>query len=114
VRKIWRRYNVIENGWSHQAGFLWGVIFPWVAALPLLYQPGALNQFISFSSLLFVSFTDFIVPWCLYITLQRDALKSGTATDRGGDIQRGLIRAQQYAWGPRWPVPQGGGGGGGL
>ena len=24
-------------------GFLWGVLFPWVAALPLLYQSDALN-----------------------------------------------------------------------
>ena len=56
------RYNMVENGFSHRTGFLWGVLFPWVAALPLLYQPNALNQFINFSSLVFVSFTDFIVP----------------------------------------------------
>ena len=54
------KYNVIENGFSHRTGFLWGVLFPWVAALPLLYQPNALNQFIGFSSLIFVSFTDFM------------------------------------------------------
>ena len=53
---------MVENGFSHRTGFLWGVLFPWVAALPLLYQPNALNQFINFSSLVFVSFTDFIVP----------------------------------------------------
>lgn len=40
-------------------------------ALPLLYQPNALSQFITFSSLIFVSFTDFIVPWGLYIILQQ-------------------------------------------
>jgi hypothetical protein len=45
------RYNVVENGFSNTFGFLWGVLFPWVAALPLLYQPDALNQFITFSSL---------------------------------------------------------------
>jgi hypothetical protein len=45
------KYNVIENGFSKTAGFIWGVLFPWVAALPLLYQPNALNQFITFSSL---------------------------------------------------------------
>ena len=51
-----------ENGFGATFGFLWGVLFPWLAALPLLYQPNALNQFINFSSLVFVSFTDFIVP----------------------------------------------------
>ncbi len=45
------RYNVVENGFSNTFGFLWGVLFPWVAALPLLNQPDALNQFITFSSL---------------------------------------------------------------
>ena len=54
------RYNVMENGFSHAFGFFWGVVFPWVVALPLLYQPNALNQFIGFSSLIFVSFTDFM------------------------------------------------------
>ena len=50
---------------------MWGVIFPWVIALPLLWQPAALAQFINFSSLIFVSFTDFIVPFCLYVTHQK-------------------------------------------
>ena len=47
--------NVQENGFGPAFGFLWGVLFPWLAALPLLYQPNALNQFITFSSLVFVS-----------------------------------------------------------
>jgi hypothetical protein len=50
-------------------------------------QPNALNQFISFSSLIFVSFTDFVVPWCLYIALQRgDAAGGG-----GANLQQGLL-----------------------
>ena len=65
------KYNCIENGWSTRSAVLWGVVFPWVASLPLLYQPNALNQFINFSSLFFVSFTDFIVPWTLYIMMIR-------------------------------------------
>eukprot|EP00049_Salpingoeca_infusionum_P013279 m.247901 g.247901 ORF g.247901 m.247901 type:complete len:614 (-) comp15402_c1_seq1:776-2617(-) len=65
------KYNCIENGWSKRAAFVWGVLFPWIVAIPLLYQPDALNQFITFSSLIFVSFTDFIVPWGLYIILQK-------------------------------------------
>jgi hypothetical protein len=53
-----------------------------VLALPLLYQPGSLNQFITYSSLLFVSFTDFIVPWGLYIQLQQE--HQADARDRCG------------------------------
>ncbi|EDQ86967.1 uncharacterized protein MONBRDRAFT_27795 [Monosiga brevicollis MX1] len=64
------KYNMLENGFSKGFSSFWGVIFPWVVALPLLYQPDALNQFITFSSLIFVSFTDFIVPWALYMVLQ--------------------------------------------
>jgi hypothetical protein len=51
------KYNMVENGFSHRFSFFWGVIFPWLVALPLLYQPDALNQFITFSSLIFVSCT---------------------------------------------------------
>jgi len=65
------KYNLVENGFSNQAGLLWGVVFPWVAALPLLYMPNLLAQFVNFTSLLFVSFTDFIVPFSLYVILQR-------------------------------------------
>merc|ERR1712183_28824 len=39
-------------------------------------MPNALAQFVNFTSLIFVSFTDFIVPWALYIVLQRQ--KHGT------------------------------------
>jgi len=63
------KYNCIENGMSRRFSFFWGIIFPWLAAAPLLYQPGALAQVITFSSLFFVSFTDFLVPWCLYIVM---------------------------------------------
>eukprot|EP00730_Choanoeca_flexa_P018279 TRINITY_DN8881_c0_g1_i1.p1 TRINITY_DN8881_c0_g1~~TRINITY_DN8881_c0_g1_i1.p1 ORF type:complete len:563 (+),score=76.04 TRINITY_DN8881_c0_g1_i1:157-1845(+) len=49
------KYNMVENGFSHAFSFFWGVVFPWLVALPLLYQPDALNQFITFSSLIFVS-----------------------------------------------------------
>jgi len=69
------KYNCIENGFSKRFATLWGVIFPWVAAAPLLYQPGALATIINFSSLFFVSFTDFIVPWCLYIVMNQKEFK---------------------------------------
>ena len=38
------QYNLIENGFSDKVGFLWGVLFPWLAALPLIYQPNVLAQ----------------------------------------------------------------------
>jgi len=50
--------------------FLWGVVFPWIVSLPLINQPDALNNFISYSSLIFVSVTDFVLPLCLYIAVQ--------------------------------------------
>lgn len=64
------KYNLVENGMSERAGFLWGVVFPWLTAFPLLYMPDILAQFVNFTSLVFVSFTDFIVPFALYYKLQ--------------------------------------------
>ena len=69
------KYNCIENGFSTKFSNFWGVLFPWIAAAPLLYQPGALATIINFSSLFFVSFTDFIVPWCLYIVMNQKEFK---------------------------------------
>jgi len=65
------KYNLMENGFSKRAGFLWGVVFPWAAAFPLLYMPNALAQFVNLSSLVFVSFTDFVVPCVIYGSLLR-------------------------------------------
>jgi len=43
-------------------------------------------QLVNFSSLFFVSFTDFIVPWCLYIVMIRNSARhSGAAA--AGSIQ---------------------------
>ena len=75
------KYNCIENGWNQSFSFMWGVVFPWVISIPLLYQPGALNQFISYTSLIFVSFTDFMVPWMLYYKLQKDNNKETMEDD---------------------------------
>ena len=61
------KYNCLENGWSKPLSNAWAILFPWIIAVPLLYQPGAIATFINFTSLFFVSFTDFVVPWCLYI-----------------------------------------------
>ena len=106
------KYNCIENGFSRTFAFCWGVLFPWLFALPLLYQPNALNQFINFSSLIFVSFTDFIVPWALYYTMvQREATKS--RIENQGLINSDLLTRtrsnrlvvhEHYAIPPSWGV----------
>ena len=61
----------LAAGFSPRVGFIWGVLFPWGCALPLLYMPDVLAQVVNFTSLVFVSFTDFIVPFCLFVNLQR-------------------------------------------
>jgi len=70
------KYNLVENGYTDSAGFFWGVLFPWLIAFPLLYMPNVLAQFVNFTSLIFVSFTDFIVPFSLYVELQHRQLES--------------------------------------
>jgi len=65
------KYNLIENGFSTKSALWWGVFFPWVVSFPLLYTPNALSQFVNFTSLIFVSFTDFIVPCVLYVKLRK-------------------------------------------
>merc|ERR1712100_502133 len=64
------KYNLQENGFSTRAAFFWGVVFPWIAAFPLVHLPNVLAQVINFTSLVFVSFTSFIVPFVLYFKLQ--------------------------------------------
>ena len=49
VYSIVIKYNCVENGFSHRFSFAWGVLLPWIVALPLVYQPNALNQFVNFS-----------------------------------------------------------------
>eukprot|EP00966_Prymnesium_polylepis_P238759 5521898-Prymnesium_polylepis.1 len=61
-------------------GFMWGVLFPWVISLPLLYIPDMLADVINLTSLIFVSFTDFIVPFCLFVHLQRRHRKQHNTT----------------------------------
>ncbi len=65
------KYNCLENGLSPVLSNFWGIIFPWVVALPLMQMPNAFNIVLQFSSNIFVAFTDFILPCCLYYVLQR-------------------------------------------
>eukprot|EP00040_Diaphanoeca_grandis_P030813 m.182974 g.182974 ORF g.182974 m.182974 type:complete len:581 (+) comp32140_c0_seq2:152-1894(+) len=85
------KYNCLENGWSKSSAVAWGVFFPWMVAVPLLYMPDALSQFITFSSLIFVSFTDFIVPWCLYIIMVRKQTQSMVIQPSLKDFDTGPI-----------------------
>jgi hypothetical protein len=99
------KYNMMENGFSKTTSFLWGVIFPWIFAFPLLYMPSVLAQFVNFTSLVFVSFTDFIVPWALYVELQkgRDSGVSEESSFVAGmseEAREAEVRAH-YAI-PRW------------
>jgi len=80
------KYNLIENGMGGGQAFFWGVIFPWATAFPLLYMPNILAQFVNFTSLVFVSFTDFIVPFSLYVILQRRQANS----ERRGSPRRNM------------------------
>lgn len=72
------KYNMMENGFSRPISFFWGAVFPWLIGFPLLYMPNFLAQFVNFTSLVFVSFTDFIVPWALYVKLQNKRDLEGT------------------------------------
>merc|ERR1712014_375349 len=86
------KYNMVENGFSKTTGFVWGVVFPWVTAFPLFYMPNALAQFVNFTSLIFVSFTDFIVPWALYIVLQRQQRGTNECAARAVFLAREVER----------------------
>jgi len=88
------KYNLIENGMSETYGFLWGVIFPWIISFPLLYMPNVLAQFVNLTSLVFVSFTDFIVPFALYIVLQnrqKESQRGAHADEETGSKTENLL-----------------------
>eukprot|EP00908_Phaeocystis_cordata_P004456 Transcript_14838.p1 GENE.Transcript_14838~~Transcript_14838.p1 ORF type:complete len:611 (+),score=262.14 Transcript_14838:70-1902(+) len=106
------KYNLVENGFSARLGFLWGVLFPWLAAFPLLYMPNILSQFINFTSLLFVSFTDFIVPFSLYVVLQRKLRTDKLASDASLDASHASSLSCASWHGARSTLLASGGGGG--
>jgi len=94
------KYNLIENGFSDKVGFLWGVLFPWLAALPLIYQPNMLAQFVNISSLIFVSFTDFIVPFALYIVLMREQRRDDRSRTFTASLQSSVQSTRTGLLGP--------------
>jgi len=87
------KYNLVENGISDRVSFLWGVVFPWAISMPLLYMPNILAQFVNFTSLLFVSFTDFIVPFTLYIVMQRRSVARGLEPETPSAVMPGAASA---------------------
>lgn len=86
------KYNMIENGFSRTTGFVWAVLFPWTVGFPLLYMPNVLAQFVNFTSLIFVTFTDFVVPLALYINLQRRRRQGGGAGAVAVSVNTGAAR----------------------
>merc|ERR1712232_296376 len=63
------KYNMMENGFSESTGLWWGVVFPWILGLPLVYMPGLLQTFLNLTSIVFVTFTDFVVPCALFVVV---------------------------------------------
>jgi amino acid permease len=104
------KYNLIENGFSNRAGFAWGVLFPWMLAFPLLYMPNALAQFLNYTSLTFVTFTDFIVPLALYIKLQRQRSERVDLSENNSVLGQELVDEgihAHYAFPRTWALSPG-------
>lgn len=104
------KYNLLENGFSQTAGFVWSVLFPWLLGFPLLYMPNVLAQFVNFTSLFFVTFTDFIVPLALYINLQKMRGADESQDENNSTLDQHLINegvAAHYAFPRSWGLSQG-------
>lgn len=104
------KYNMLENGFSQSSSFSWAVLFPWLIAFPLLYMPDALAQFINFTSLVFVTFTDFVVPLFLYRALQQQREQSEANTEQQSVLSSGLADQgvhAHYAFPKRWTCSTG-------
>uniref|UniRef100_A0A7S2QLR0 Amino acid transporter transmembrane domain-containing protein n=1 Tax=Zooxanthella nutricula TaxID=1333877 RepID=A0A7S2QLR0_9DINO len=77
------KYNMLEHGFSRSFSYFWGVMLPWIIAAPISYMPNVLSQLINISSLVFVTFTDFIVPLAIYAKLQK--------AQRGGCSRKEIV-----------------------
>merc|ERR1712078_542018 len=64
------RYNMLENGFSYNFSYFWGALLPWLVAIPLLYMPNFIAEFINITSLIFLTVTDFVVPLLIYKKVQ--------------------------------------------
>eukprot|EP01094_Clydonella_sp_ATCC50884_P006758 TRINITY_DN1594_c0_g2_i1.p1 TRINITY_DN1594_c0_g2~~TRINITY_DN1594_c0_g2_i1.p1 ORF type:complete len:412 (-),score=121.43 TRINITY_DN1594_c0_g2_i1:1068-2303(-) len=79
------RYNLLESefcskGWAN----FWGVLFPWMVAVPFCTGSG-FNIFVNWSSLLVSGVINFVVPLILYIVMKREQM-SGTFSKKKNAI----------------------------
>lgn len=104
------KYNLMENGFSGSSSFAFAVLFPWIIGFPLLYMPNMLAQVVNFSSLIFVTFTDFIVPLLLYVKLQQQRGEHAELSENNSTLGQELVDEgvhAHYAFPRRWGLSSG-------
>jgi hypothetical protein len=104
------KYNLLENGFSNKSSFAFAVLFPWLLGFPLLYMPNVLAQFVNFTSLIFVTFTDFIVPLALYAKLQHQRSEPMGVSENNSTLGQELVDEgvhAHYAFPRRWGLSPG-------
>jgi len=85
------RYNMIDNGFSKSFSLFWGVFLPWLIAFPLVYMPNFIAEFINFTSLIFITVTDFVVPLLIYRKVQQiEDARFDSETDDQDDAPAGV------------------------
>lgn len=104
------KYNLLENGFSNKSSFAFAVLFPWMVGFPLLYMPNVLAQIVNFTSLFFVTFTDFIVPLILYVKLQHQRNEGVEFSENNSTVGQELVDEgvhAHYAFPKRWNLKPG-------
>lgn len=104
------KYNLLENGFSSGSSFAFAVLFPWLIGFPLLYMPNVLAQVVNFTSLIFVTFTDFIVPLLLYVKLQNQRGEHADLSENNSTLGQELVDEgvhAHYAFPKRWGLSRG-------
>jgi hypothetical protein len=104
------KYNLVENGFSNTSSFAFAVLFPWMIGFPLLYMPNVLAQVVNFTSLIFVTFTDFIVPLLLYVKLQQQRGEHAELSENNSTLGQELVDEgvhAHYAFPRRWGLSSG-------
>merc|ERR1712070_1103870 len=104
------KYNLLENGFSNTSSFAFAVLLPWMLGFPLLYMPNMLAQFVNFTSLIFVTFTDFIVPLALYVKLQNQRSEHVELSENNSTLGQELVDEgvhAHYAFPRSWGITPG-------
>jgi len=104
------KYNLLENGFSNGSSFAFAVVFPWLIGFPLLYMPNVLAQVVNFTSLIFVTFTDFIVPLLLYVKLQNQRNEHADLSENNSTLGQELVDEgvhAHYAFPKSWGISSG-------